>query len=284
VRPGVPDEAVPDGNAPDGAVPDEAVPDGNAPDADSSSSAPPPHSHADDEPEASAVLRGSRHLGVKRRRSYRTRLEGALVLALLLVVALLNAPIDFREEAEWAPVGTQEVVQMKDVMPTKQAERRPPRPPSPAPPVAVPNDQVVDVEIDFDASLDLDEALDVAGAPTGPTETAGPPAPEEEDNGEPEIFIVVEDNPVLVGGYDGLYERIRYPEFARQAGIQGRVIVQFVVSETGAVTNATTLQSPHRLLTEEALRVIQTATFEPGRQRNRPVKVRMTIPIVFRLQ
>lgn len=212
---------------------------------------------------------------------YRITLEVGFVLALLLLFGLTTANMEVDRSLDVPAYEQQEVVEMQEIQQTQQVNRPPP-PPRPPAPVEVPNDQVIEDEvIDLDASLDLNEAMDVQKAPP-------PPPPEEsaedEESGEEEIFIAVEENPQLIGGMKELQSRIEYPKVAKRAGIEGRVFVQFVVDENGNVTNPVVLRSPHKLLSEEAIRVIRTAKFVPGKQRTQPVKVRMALPISFRLK
>jgi protein TonB len=209
------------------------------------------------------------------RNRYGLHLQIGFVLALALIWGLtfVNLEIDDGYNVE---LGEQEVVQMEEVKQTEQ-EVAPPAPPRPAAPVEVANDAIVDEtrELNFDASLDLNEELTVGGPPE---ET---PPPQEEEEPEQEIFVVVEDSPELVGGLASLQQNVEYPEMARKAGIEGRVIVQFIVDENGDVTSPTVVRGRHPLLDQEALRVIRLAKFEPGRQRGEPVKVQMALPITF---
>lgn len=217
--------------------------------------------------------------GVDLKAQYRATLLVGFVLALGLMIALFSMDLAIDDSADLATVEQQEIVAMQEITQTEQVERAP-LPPRPPVPVEVPNDYVIeDAPLNLDASLDLNETLDVAAAPPPPpepTETAA------EDSSN-EIFIAVEERPTLIGGQQAIYDRIQYPAAARQAGVQGRVIVQFIVDEQGHVVNPRVLQSPHSLLSEEALRVIQLVQFTPGRQRNRPVKVQMALPVIFRL-
>ena len=91
----------------------------------------------------------------------------------------------------------------------------------------------------------------------------------------------VQIDPVLVGGMAGLQSRVDYPRLAREAGIEGRVFVQFVVDETGAVIDPVVTRSPSELLSEAALRAVHESRFVPGTQNGRPVKVRFSLPINF---
>ena len=100
---------------------------------------------------------------------------------------------------------------------------------------------------------------------------------------EPEVFVVVEDPPELIGGLEGLQQRVRYPAAARQAGIEGTAFVQFVVDERGRVVDPVCVRDPGGSTCEEAVRVVRTSTFRPGLQRGQPVKVRFSLPVKFRL-
>jgi TonB family protein len=96
-------------------------------------------------------------------------------------------------------------------------------------------------------------------------------------------ITVVEKQPSVIGGMAGLYQRIRYPQQAIQNNIEGTVMVQFVVTKDGAVENAKVLKGIGAGCDQEALRVIKSTKFIPGTSRGKPVNVRLTIPITFRL-
>lgn len=124
------------------------------------------------------------------------------------------------------------------------------------------------------------------------SEMAGPDQPaastEQTDESTTEkVFVAVETMPELIGGIDGLTEEVEYPESAREAGVEGRVIVQFIVDEEGNVTEPAVLKAPDGdgagALEEEALRVVRQARFEPGMQRGKPVSVKMSLPVTFDL-
>lgn len=168
----------------------------------------------------------------------------------------------------------QEVVQMEEVVQTKQ-QQRPPPPPRPPVPVTVPNDAIIEDQVlDIDAELKFEERLEM------------PPPPKEETKKEEEedFFVVVEQMPELKGGLANLQQCVKYPELARKAGIEGRVIVQFVVNEQGKVENPQIIRGIGGGADEEALRCVKLAEFQPGRQRGVPVRVQYSLPVVFRLQ
>lgn len=98
-----------------------------------------------------------------------------------------------------------------------------------------------------------------------------------------EVHDLVETPPVLIGGVEGLAERVIYPERARRAGIEGTVFVQFVVDEIGSVQQATCVGPPQPQLCEAARTAVLNSQFTPGMQRGKPVKVRYTLPVDFKL-
>jgi TonB family protein len=121
------------------------------------------------------------------------------------------------------------------------------------------------------------------------------PAPERKEgvvveiDDEDDVFVVVEQMPTYEGGYEALMkyltESIRYPVAAHEAGVQGRVICQFVIDVDGKVLNPRVVRSVDENLDAEALRVIGLMPdWNPGKQRGEKVKVRYTLPINFKLQ
>ncbi|MEM0963789.1 MAG: energy transducer TonB, partial [Bacteroidota bacterium] len=74
-----------------------------------------------------------------------------------------------------------------------------------------------------------------------------------------------------------------YPSMAREAGIEGQVVVQFIVDEEGNVTDPVVLRSPADILSQAALEAVNASRFTPARQQGRAVKVRFAVPVTFRL-
>ena len=208
------------------------------------------------------------------RQWYSTTVQVGLVIALLLLVLAFRANLDRGNTIEFEQT-EQEVVQMEEILQTKQIQKPPP-PPRPPVPVEVPNDEILeDDDLDLDASLDIDEPL---------TALPPPPVVEEEEEPESEIFLVVEEMPELIGGMPELRRKIKYPEIARKAGVEGKVFVSFVVDKQGNVINPTIARGIGAGCDQEAIRVISEAKFIPGRQRGKPVKVSMSVQIQFQLK
>jgi len=204
------------------------------------------------------------------RNYYIVFLQVGMVAVLLIFIVAMK--VEFvAEKPNTDLTEEQEVTQMEDIVQTKQ-EETPPPPPRPQVPVEVPNDEIIeDQDINLDAEMSLDEPLDM------------PPPPEEEEE-EEDFFVAVENMPKLKGGLAGLQKKINYPEMARKAGIEGRVIIQFVVTENGNVEDPRVIRGIGGGADEEALRIVKQAKFEPGRQRGKPVRVQYSLPITFQLQ
>lgn len=117
-------------------------------------------------------------------------------------------------------------------------------------------------------------------------EIAQPEPPKEEEN---KVFDVVEENPSFPGGQAALMkwlnENINYPVIAAENGIEGRVIVQFVVSKTGQISDVRVARGVDPSLDKEAVRVVSNMpNWTPGRQNGTTVNVRFTLPVTFKLQ
>ncbi|PID59687.1 MAG: energy transducer TonB [Ignavibacteriae bacterium] len=202
---------------------------------------------------------------------YRRVFEISIALALLVMILAFKffPRVEAEELAVEAP---QELVEMEDVEITKQ-ETAPPPPPKPPIPIEAPADEELeDIEIE-DTEIDMDEEV-----------TAPPPPPvEEEEEVAPDFFVAVEKMPQPIGGIAGIQKRIIYPEIAKRAGVQGRVFVKAFVDETGTVRKAEVVKGIGAGCDEAAVAAVMKTRFSPGEQRGKPVKVQVSIPILFKL-
>ena len=98
-----------------------------------------------------------------------------------------------------------------------------------------------------------------------------------------DFYVKVENPPEIKGGLQSVMKNVEYPKQCRQAGIEGRVTVQFIVNEQGQAEDPQIIRGIGGGCDEEALRVVKQAEFEPGTQGGQPVRVQMYIPIVFKL-
>ena len=117
-------------------------------------------------------------------------------------------------------------------------------------------------------------------------EIAQPEPPKEEEN---KVFDVVEEQPSFPGGpaalMQWLRDNIKYPVVAAENGIEGRVIVQFVVSKTGSISDVRVARGVDPSLDREAIRVVSSMPkWTPGKQNGTTVNVRYTLPVIFKLQ
>ena len=106
---------------------------------------------------------------------------------------------------------------------------------------------------------------------------------------ETKVFDVVEQMPQFPGGPQALFEylskNIKYPVVAEENGIQGRVIVTFVVERDGSITDVKVAKSVDPSLDKEAMRVVKSMpNWIPGKQNGSAVRVKYTVPVTFRLQ
>jgi len=206
------------------------------------------------------------------RRMYKKVFEVSLVISLLLLIVAFKYFPDMGK-SQIVLEGPQELFTVEDIENTKQ-ENRPPPPPKPPIPIEAPSDDVLeDIEI---ASTEIDINAQIDAPP--------PPKEEKKVEEEPTYFVAVEEMPEPIGGIQAIQSKIIYPEIAKRAGVEGKVYVLAFVNETGEVTNAKILKGLGAGLDEAALNAVKQTKFKPGKQRGKPVKVQVSIPIVFKLQ
>ena len=107
---------------------------------------------------------------------------------------------------------------------------------------------------------------------------------------EEEIFVTAEEMPTFQGGdlskfRNWVQSNVKYPQIALENGIQGNVVIKFVVEKDGKLSNIQVLQSPDKTLSDAAVQVLQKSPkWKPGKQRNKPVRVTYTLPVSFKIQ
>ena len=201
-----------------------------------------------------------------------------LTISLLIVIAAFEWPN--RGEAEVIDLGQVED-NFEDIMDIPPTEQPPPPPPKVQIPeiIEVPDEEEIEEEIEVELDVEVTEETIVE-------DIVFEEAPEEEEVDE--IFTIVEDQPEFPGGMQAFYNYIggqmNYPSQARRMGIEGRVYVEFIVDTDGSVTNVRAVKGIGAGCDEEAVRVMQNLPkFSPGKQRGIPVKVKMVLPIYFKL-
>ena len=202
-------------------------------------------------------------------------------LIISLAVAWAVFEIKSYDKMEFADVGrTVEVVEEEMVEITKQEQKpQPVEVPKQTTQIQVVEDDVEVDDIEINADVDQNEVIEEYVAPEI----------EEEDIQEAEIFTIVEEMPDFPGGTqklaDYLAKNIKYPQMARESGIQGRVFISFVVEPDGSVSNVNVMRSLGGGCDEEAVRVVKAMPkWKPGKQRGKPVRVSYILPVNFKLQ
>ena len=200
--------------------------------------------------------------------------KSGLFMNIGLCVSLLLVITAF----EWRFYDRGSAMDLLEIPPTEQP---PPPPPVIQQPeiIEVPDEEEIEEEIEIEIDVEITEETVIE-------EIVFEEAPEEEEVDE--IFTIVEDQPQPPGGMGAFYKYVgttlRYPAQARRMGIEGKVFVQFVVGKDGSLTDVQAIKGIGAGCDEEAVRVISRAKkWSPGKQRGRPVRVRMILPITFKL-
>ncbi len=205
--------------------------------------------------------------------------EIGLVIALALVFVSFN--YKSYEKRTYTLVQRKANNTPEEMVPITEQKVKPPPPP---PPKTVTQIKIVsnNVKVNTNVNIDVEANMNTKVAEYVP--------PEEEDViPEQHIFIVVEQMPSFPGGQAALMkylaEHIKYPELAKESGIQGRVFINFVVEPNGKIDHVKVLRGIGGGCDEEAVRVVKSMPkWIPGRQRGKPVRVSFNLPIKFTLE
>jgi protein TonB len=128
-----------------------------------------------------------------------------------------------------------------------------------------------------------EERVEQEGVTESNEPTVIPPKEVTEIEEEPAYFVAVEEMPEPIGGLKSIQEKIIYPEIAIRAGVQGKVFVRAFVDENGSVIKAEVVKGIGAGCDEAAIDAVLQTKFSPGKQRGRPIKVQITVPIIFKL-
>ncbi|NLX67251.1 MAG: energy transducer TonB [Bacteroidales bacterium] len=210
-----------------------------------------------------------------------------ILMGMVLGISLLFFAFEWSTETR----KLDENVLVADVTAEEEIEitRREPPPPPPPPPPEPETPEIIEVvEEKVDTRMEIKSEDDQSQRQTEIYIPPPPPKPKVEEVTE-EIFVVVEEQPEFPGGQAAmmkfLSDNIKYPVIAQENGIQGRVICNFVVERDGSITDVQVVRGQDPSLDREAVRVIQQMPrWKPGKQRGSAVRVRFTLPVVFRLQ
>ena len=210
-----------------------------------------------------------------------------LLVGAIIILAVLFVGFEWseRDKQVTTDTGIAEVLFEEEIIPITEQEQPKQAPPPPEAPKMeevleiMDNDSEVE-ESTIQASDDTQAAVEVKYTPV---------EVEEEEVEEQQIFQVVEEMPEFPGGMGEcmkfLGKNIKYPTISQENGVQGRVIVQFVVNTDGSIVEPVVVRGVDPYLDKEALRVIASMPkWKPGKQRGKEVRVKYTVPVTFRLQ
>jgi protein TonB len=210
--------------------------------------------------------------------------EVGLIAALLVVLAGFESSTRAKEVA-LLQGNTQ--IDNEDVILAIPLDTPPPAPQAPALPML--SDELEIVEDDVTVDLDF-QSLDDTDIPVDIQEYVRQEVVEEDVEEETLPFVTVEQKPTFNGGDANDFakwvnSRLVYPEIAKDNGVEGRVVLQFTIGKDGRLQDVKVLNSPDESLAREAIRVVSSSPkWEPGRQRDRAVKVSYTFPVIYRLR
>lgn len=211
--------------------------------------------------------------------------EIGLVVSLLIVLGAF----------EWSTTEKQDLIDLTDTqvvieeeqVPITQEEQLPP-PEAPKEPVISDIIDIVDDDIEVEEFVITTEDDKNLGVEIVDYVDAGQEAEEEVVEEVP--FAIVEQKPTFKGGDQNtftkwVFSQIEYPEIAKENGVQGRVVLEFIVDTDGAVKNVKVLRGVDSSLDKEAVRVVSSSPkWTPGKQRDKAVKVKFVFPVIFQLR
>ena len=212
-------------------------------------------------------------------------IEIGLIFALLVVLAAFEYKT-YDKDVSMLTSDIQQIIEEEQIPITM--ETPPPPPEMPKAPVLSDAIEIVDddITIEEDIFIETEDDASFAVEIRDYIEYS-----EEEDVEEEEIpLAIVEEKPSFMGGDENtftkwVFERIVYPEVAKENGVQGRVVLSFIVDADGYVKNVTVLRGVDPSIDKEAVRVVSSSPrWKPGRQRDKAVRVRYNFPLNFQLR
>ena len=213
-------------------------------------------------------------------------IELGLVFALVVVLAAFEYKT-YDKDISMITAETQLIIEEEQIPITM--ETPPPPPEVPQAPVLSDAIEIVEDDITIEEDIFINTEDDASFAVEIRDYISY--TPQEEEVEEEEIpLAIVEEKPKFMGGDENtftkwVFERIVYPEVAKENGVQGRVVLSFIVDADGYVKNVTVLRGVDPSIDKEAVRVVSSSPrWTPGRQRDKAVRVRYNFPLNFQLR
>lgn len=202
---------------------------------------------------------------------YRKVFEVSMIASLLLMFFFFHGLPDFDLTPKDIKAKDIEIL-VEDIPPTEQI-KRPPPPARPSIPIPTESEDIPE-----DLTIETTE-LDLSEIPPPP------PPPEDDDPYGSYAFIPYDEPPSPVGGYGAIQRNLKYPEIARKAGIEAMVVVGVLVDEQGNTVKTQILNNtgPNLGFEEAAQNAVMSIKWKPAKQRDRAVKVWVSIPVRFML-
>ena len=208
-------------------------------------------------------------------------------IGLVISLALVLVAFEWKTyEKKTVEVFQRQALDIPEEMVEITKQETPPTPPPPPQQVTVLNIVEDNADIETDFTIDAEATQSTVIQEYVPVQNI---SKDDEQIEEQEIFTIVESMPEFPGGDEArmkfLLENIKYPQIARESGIQGVVYVTFVVEPDGSITNVKVIRGIGGGCDEEAVRVVKMMPkWIPGNQRGKPVRVQFNMPIKFTLQ
>ncbi len=218
----------------------------------------------------------------RRQGRLRSRLFAAIGLCLSLLIVITAFEWKFFTNEAMVELGTLDA-EFEEIMEIPITEQPPPPPPKANIATIVEVPDVVEIEDEIEVNLDVEITEETVIEEVIYTEH------EVQEEVAEEIFQFVEQQPEPPGGLKAFYkfigDNLTYPPQARRAQVQGKVYIQFVINKDGSIGDIEILKGLGFGCDQEAIRVLEMSPkWNPGKQRGQPVRVRMSLPIVFQLQ
>ncbi len=205
------------------------------------------------------------------RAKYSRNIKLCIIIAVTLIIAAFKiSPTE--DSLNGTFIQPQDIITIEDIINTVQ---KPEIPDPPAKP------KIIEASIEDITENFILENIDIfEDAPTTQPPVRDRPKVADEDI----IFVWSEVMPEPIGGIESIQEKVVYTEIAVLAGIEGTVIIEAVVDKEGNVINANIVRDIGGGLGESALDAVLATKFSPGKQRGKPVKVKVSIPVKFVLK
>ena len=204
------------------------------------------------------------------RADLRAKYNRNLKLSIIITLALLIAAFKFSPTKQTRVIKVHEPSEpiiTTDIVNTVQ-KPKPPKPPAPP--------KIIEASInDLIDEIELDDIEFVEDAQLSPP----PDLPKVPDEELP--FIWVEEMPAPIGGINAIQKKVHYNEIAIRTRIEGTVVIEAVIDKEGNVIDAKIVRDIGGGLGESALKAVLITKFSPGKQRGKPVKVKVNIPVKF---